>query len=299
VAVAIAIGTSGGVRDVAVRAEVQPRDHAAQPAPLPPPASRAAVRAVGAARFVRVQAPPDEIIRLDEGTIVLEVVSLPRGERFRVQTDDGVVEVRGTRFEVSASQRKLVAVSVSKGRVEVRSEAGALAVLDPGDEWVHNPTPAPPPAEVAPATPSSSHVSPKLPASASATREQATRAAKMSFDRAWSLLRLGHARDAAALFAEVERVARDAGTREDALYWRAVATARTGDAAEAKRLFVDLLKRFPRASRSGQAATALGWLLLDSGDTAAAAGAFERAINDQSPAIRASAAEGLRRATAR
>ena len=95
------------------------------------------------------------------------------------------------------------------------------------------------------------------------------------------------------------RVARDAGTREDALYWRAVATARTGDAAEAQRLFVDLLKRFPRASRSGQAATALGWLLLDGGDTAAAARAFERAINDQSPAIRGSAAEGLRRATGR
>ena len=298
-AIAIAIGTGGGAREVGGR-ERQPPDQIAQlaPAPVAEHVSRAAVRAVGAARFVRVQAPPDEIIRLDEGTIVLEVASLPRGERFRVQTDDGVVEVRGTRFEVSAAQRKLVAVSVSKGRVEVRSEAGALAVLDPGDEWVHNPTPAPPPAAVASPAPSP-RVSPKLPASEPATREQATRAAKMSFDRAWSLLRQGHARDAAALFAEVERVAGDAGTREDALYWRAVATARTGDAAEAQRLFVDLLKRFPRASRSGQAATALGWLLLDSGDTAAASRAFERAINDQSPAIRASAAEGLRRATAR
>ena len=305
--IAIAIGTGGGAREVG-GVDVQPPDQVAQlaPAPVAEHASRAAVRAVGAARFVRVQAPPDEIIRLDEGTIVLEVASLPRGERFRVQTDDGVVEVRGTRFEVSASQRKLVAVSVSKGRVEVRSEAGALAVLDPGDEWVHNPTPAPSPVAVPAPSP---RVSPKLPASEPATREpatrepatreQATRAAKMSFDRAWSLLRQGHARDAAALFAEVERVARDPGTREDALYWRAVATARTGDAGEAQRLFVDLLKRFPRASRSGQAATALGWLLLDSGDTAAAARAFERATDDPSPAIRASAAEGLRRATAR
>ena len=132
-----------------------------------------------------------------------------------------------------------------------------------------------------------------------ATREQATRAARTSFDRAWSLLRQGRAGDAAALFAEVERVARDQGTREDALYWRAVATAKTGDGAEARRLFGELLQRFPRASRSGQAATALGWLLLDSGDTIGAARAFERAVNDQSPAIRASAAEGLRRATAR
>jgi len=299
-AAAIAIGTAGSARDVAVQ-DLQPHHPGAQPAPPQPPASRAAVRAVGAARFVRVQAPPDEIIRLDEGTIVLEVASLPRGERFRVQTDDGAVEVRGTRFEVSASQRRLVAVSVSKGRVEVRSEAGALAVLDPGDEWVHNAPPAPPPAELTPPTPSSARAQstlPKPPASPPASRDQATRAAKMSFDRAWSLLRQGHARDAATLFAEVERDARDAGTREDALYWRAVATARTGDAAEAKRLFVDLLKRFPRASRTGQAATALGWLLLDGGDTAAASRAFERAVNDESPAIRASAAEGLRRAKA-
>jgi len=294
IAIAIAIGAAGGARDVGVQ-DVQRHDHGAHPALPPPPASRAAVRAVGAARFVRVQTPPDEIIRLDEGTIVLEVASLPPGERFRVQTDDGAVEVRGTRFEVSASQRRLVAVSVSKGRVEVRSEAGALAVLDPGDEWVHKA----PPAEVTPPATSSPRGNLKPLASPAATRDQATRAAKMSFDRAWSLLRQGHARDAAALFAEVERDARDAGTREDALYWRAVATARTGDGAEAQRLFVDLLQRFPRASRGGQAATALGWLLLDGGDTAAAARAFERAINDESPAIRASAAEGLRRAKAR
>ena len=152
----IAVGIAVGVR------EVRPGDHAqpGTPAPALAPASRVAVRAVGAARFVRAQAPPDEIIRLDEGTIVLEVAHLPRGERFRVQTNDGVVEVRGTRFEVSASQGRLVAVSVSKGRVEVRSESGALAVLDPGDEWVRNPTPAPaPPAAPAPvaAAPAPSH----------------------------------------------------------------------------------------------------------------------------------------------
>ena len=294
--VAIAVAMSTGARDV------RPGDQV-QAAPAPAPASRASVRAVGAARFVRVQAPPDEIIRLDEGTIVLEVAPLPRGERFRVQTNDGVVEVRGTRFEVSASDHSLVSVSVSKGRVEVQSQAGALAVLDPGDEWVRGPAPEPPAA--APASSASLQVSPKLAAAAAklpiqpAAREQATRAVKTSFDRAWSLLRQGHAREAAALFADVERAARDQGTQEDALYWRAVATARTGDGTEARRLFVALLKRFPRASRSGQAATALGWLLLDSGDTSEAARAFERAMNDPSPAIRASAAEGHRRATAR
>ena len=136
-------------------------------------------------------------------------------------------------------------------------------------------------------------------ASEPATREQATRAAKTSFDRAWSLLRQGHAREAAALFAEVERDARDAGTREDALYWRAVATARTGDAAEAQSAVRRAVEAFSArvSQRPGGHRARLAVARQRRHERAARA--FERAINDQSPAIRASAAEGLRRATAR
>jgi TolA-binding protein len=99
------------------------------------------------------------------------------------------------------------------------------------------------------------------------------------------------------LFAEVERLTSGQGMAEDALYWRAVATARAGDGREARVLFAGFLARFPKSSRAGQAATALGWLLLDAGDLPAARQTFERAVHDPSPTVRAGALDGLRRAT--
>src|SRR5205809_310350 len=68
-------------------------------------ASRASIRAIGNARFFRAQPPPDEIVRLDDGRIELDVNPLAAGERFRVVTDAGEVEVRGTIFEVLAAHR--------------------------------------------------------------------------------------------------------------------------------------------------------------------------------------------------
>jgi TolA-binding protein len=120
--------------------------------------------------------------------------------------------------------------------------------------------------------------------------------AHASFVRAWSLLRAGDARRAAALFAEVERTAGDRDIAEDALYWRAVATAKAGDRAAAQALFEQFFRRFPSSSRAGEAATALGWLYIESGELAAARRSFERAENDPSAAVRASARDGLRRA---
>jgi TolA-binding protein len=115
------------------------------------------------------------------------------------------------------------------------------------------------------------------------------------FGHAWSLLRSGDAKAAAAEFAEAEGVARGQDIEEDALYWRAVATARAGDSVGARGLFNAFLERFPRSSRAAEAAAAVGWLLLDGGETRAARRAFERAALDPSPAVRASAQEGLRR----
>jgi TolA-binding protein len=262
----------------------RPRDPVAPPVPAQAAAqTRASISAVGAARFARVRPPPDELVRLEEGSIVLEVTHLPPGERFRVQTDDGEVEVHGTRFEVTASNRKLVAVSVSKGRVAIASPSGAAAVLDAGDEWVASRSAAAP-AEVPPPAPPKAAVAVSSP-----------RAARASFDRAWSRLREGRAREAASSFAEVERLASDRGIKEDALYWRAVATARAGDPEAARRLFAEFLGRFPSASRRGEAATALGWLLLDAGEIDEAARAFDRGAKDRSPNVRESALEGLRR----
>jgi TolA-binding protein len=256
--------------------------------------SRAAIRAIGAARFTRVQTAPDDVVRLDHGAIVLEVSPLAAGERFRVRTDDAEVEVRGTRFEVSADEGKLMAVSVSSGRVEVRSPDGGHVVLEPGDEWVRGAeqpaggTRAPTPAHATP---------PRAAAARANVRTPPPRqAAPPSFVRAWSLLRQGSAREAAALFAEVERTAADPGIAEDALYWRAVATTKAGERAQAEALFERFLRSFPSSSRAGEAAAALGWLYVDSGQLVEARRAFERAADDPSAAVRTSARDGLRRA---
>ena len=274
------------------------------------PRSRAAVRAIGAARFSRVQVRPDDVLRLDDGTIVLEVAPLPSGERFRVMTEDAEVEVRGTRFQVSASRGKLTQVTVASGRVEVRSAGGGRVVLDPGDEWVSGAgeitgrgatskgtpetgQPSGPPGRSRLAR-GGTAVAPVAPAAAPSIPRQAARA---SFNRAWSVLRQGDAARAAALFAEVERTSGDSDIAEDALYWRSVATARAGDRPAARALFESFLRLFPASSRTGSAATALGWLYFENAQNDKARQAFERATGDPSPAVRASARDGLRRAS--
>ena len=269
------------------------------------PQSLASIHAFGAVHFARVQAPPDEIVRLDEGTISLDVTPLGLNQRFRVVTADAVVEVRGTSFRVSAAGRSLLAASVSHGRVEVRT-AGALAVLDAGDRWERDggttsPAPdVPPPAPTSPApartaapTPSRRHT----PAAATATApaRQPFELESALFDRGWASLRSGDAASAAALFARLEELARGRPIEEDALYWRAVAVARLRDPRAAARLFGQFLQRFARSPRADEAASARGWLLLETGDSDEAARAFQRASEDPSPAVRASAAEGLRR----
>ena len=303
--------------------------------------SRGSIRAIGPARFVRVQSQPDEIVRVDDGEIELEVAPLHTNQRFRVVTEDGEVEVRGTRFKVSVSNHSLAAVHVWRGRVEVHSRGGVFAVLEAGDAWVrataNSPAAVGPPTTVAPDVASPARPSsmgggpgPVAPASASLTPAPLSRRAKTatpakptaiaaeanalmpaepaplphderplagaaSFGHAWSLLRRGDAKTAAAEFGEVQRLAHGCDIEEDALYWHAVATARAGDPGRGRQLFGEFLARFPASSRAGEAEDALGWLLLEAGERRAAHHAFERAALDPSPRVQANAREGLRR----
>jgi TolA-binding protein len=211
----------------------------------------------------------------------------------------------------------------------VRSRGGAFAMLDVGDDWVRSSTAdAIPAGEAAtrdpagasssarekntdsgPAVPSglppSLRARPKGPQvprmiaqptpSLSAVKGQGTRPREApSFGHAWSLLRQGDTKTAAAEFGAVERLAQGRDLEEDALYWRAVATGRSGDVAGARGLFREFLDRFSGSSRAGAAAVSLGWLSFDSGDAHAARRAFERAALDRSPEVRSQAEEGLR-----
>ena len=283
-----------------VRRGASPEERASTaPPPTPvsasvPRTSRASIRAIGNARFFRAQPPPDEIVRLDDGRIELDVIPLAAGERFRVVTAHGEVEVRGTSFEVLASNGSLRSVSVSRGRVEVRS-GGGLSVLDAGDRWEEAPPPAPAPGPTAPEATPARH----LPAPKPRANQRASAAESALFDRAWSALRAGNAGDAAVTFADLERRARGHAIEEDALYWRAVSVARTKDSASAGLLFREFLRRFPASSRRGEAAVALGWILLDGENVSEARHAFEQALADPAASVRDSAAEGVRRTTPR
>jgi hypothetical protein len=279
-----------------------------------PAESRALIRAIGQARFTRAQLLPDEIVRVDDGEIELEISPLHAGERFRVVTDDGDVEVRGTSFKVAVTEHRLAAVHVWRGQVQVRSGDGAFVTLDAGDDWVRDPalpSHARLPAAAAPARATTSAAS-RLDHAASSHRRSArssasraslatpdpTAGAQTSFAHAWSLLRSGDPRAAAAELAQLQRQARGRDIEEDALYWRAVALHRSDDGAGAVACFAEFLERFPASSRAGEAAAALGWLLLQAGDRRGARQAFERAAGDPSPHVRSDAQQGLRRTQA-
>jgi TolA-binding protein len=193
-------------------------------------------------------------------------------------------------------------VSVSRGRVEVRSGGGGLAILDAGDRWEQEDAAAPASAATAPAAPHrpfAAGVAPSRPAPEPRARasQRPTAVESALFDSAWASLRAGNARDAAETFGELERRAQGRAIQEDALYWRAVATARCKESANAGRLFREFLAKFPRSARRGEAAVALGWILVDAGEFGEARGVFELAARDPAASVRASAAEGIRRTT--
>jgi hypothetical protein len=104
------------------------------------------IQQIGVARFERTSAAPDEVVRLDEGQVHISVAHLAPAERFRLETGDAVVEVRGTEFDVQASSGRLLAVAVERGRVEVRVGASEPAVLAEGGRWSASKSPiiAPP-----------------------------------------------------------------------------------------------------------------------------------------------------------
>jgi hypothetical protein len=276
--------------------------------------SLASIRAFGGARFRRMSTPPNETVGVESGRVAFEVTHLAPGQRFRVLTGDGEVEVRGTRFEVEARDDTLWAVTVSDGKVDVRV-GGRTLRLQAGDAWERE-RPSPATGKQALAAPAGSWSSsraatieiprgrpsrgvkahvvapPVQPAESKATTESGGR---QSFDLAWSYLRRGQWDEAIRSFAAVAEQTHGQGLEEDARYWQAVATARSGRSPEAMHLFETFLQAFPSGVRAGAATLALAWLRLDAGDVDRARILFDRAALDPSAKVREDAAEGLRR----
>ncbi|MEP6860853.1 MAG: FecR domain-containing protein [Deltaproteobacteria bacterium] len=273
----------------------------------------ATLEAIGPASFTRPSDGPDEVVRLSEGTLHVEVSPLSVGERCRIIAGDGEVEVRGTAFDVEVHGDHLVRVEVDHGRVEVRARGGTR-ILSSGGRWeVLGPAPAvlamPPtrstrsddatvpspssgpavalrPAHVTSNVIARDHSNP-APIVADAVRE-----AEREFRAGWGALNAGDPRLAAEAFARAVAVDPRGAMAEDSAYWRAVALSRARDVA-ARDAFTSFLAQFPRATHAGDATIALGWILLRSGERDNAAARFHAAESDSSERIRANARAGL------
>ncbi len=249
------------------------------------PIHRGRVTAIDTARFFVLEAQPDEIVRLIEGTIAVSVEPLHDGERFRVVSGDGEVEVRGTRFEVTARGDRLEAVNVRRGRVEVRKDGVLAALLGPGDRWDRPAPPAPEP----PPPPAVALVPKKAPPEPPPVGAEDARV----YERAWTALRAGRFDAAAAEFAEVQRRTDDPVLREDAAYFEGVSLARASRPDPAIRSMETFLERYPRSERVEEVAAMLGWLLFDRGETDRARPLFERAAAASSSRVRESGERGI------
>ena len=157
----VALAVASGVAAAALASFVRPRPRGADAAP----ASLASIRAVGATSFSRLQPPPDELVRLDTGTLQITVGRVGEGRRFRVATDDAVIDASEGRLRVEARAHVLVAVRVFAGYADVKAK-GEHAALRAGDEWAREPSDVlasheEPATATAPAPPRASEAAPR------------------------------------------------------------------------------------------------------------------------------------------
>jgi TolA-binding protein len=286
------------------------------PAPLPAPALvlRGTVHAQPGAKFRLVSGQPDEVVHLAEGTLAVEVEHLQPGERFRVVTGAGELEVRGTAFAVRATSDRMDGVRVDRGRVEVRPQGEASRLVAAGEAWGATlpvfafPAATPPapvqPVPAAPAAPRPAPMKPvhrpvpapvitappTLPAPA---RSAVPSAQEQAFDAGFTALKAGEfAKAADGLSAALASDPRGP-LAEELRFWGGVAAARAGRASQALGLLRELLVLHPSSAHAGEAAAAVGWLLVNAGDAHAAEPYFRQALQDRNAEVRASAQQGL------
>jgi hypothetical protein len=213
------------------------------------------------AAFERRGPDSDQIVRVTEGTIALEVEHLAPGQRFRVVIGDAELEVRGTRFEVSVEHDRLRVVRVIEGRVELRHERLPIQALGPGERWEaparagESAAPAPSLANES-ASPPSSRVARRDPSTSAEVTENGPPRAEKQFQEGFEAMRQGDSARAAAAF-EASVRAGDSAVAEDAAFWRAVALSKSGDRDKAVTALRAFLAAYPGSARADQARTLL------------------------------------------
>lgn len=221
-----------------------------------------------------------------KGSFELWVSKLGAGQRFLLELPDGELEVQGTRFVVDVDGERTRSVRVLEGRVALRLREQDPLVLHAGDSW---------PAELvlrsetveadAPGTPEANDVAPQasdtspggaetfdpklaqrpapgraIPSESDerAEKERSPSGAGSDFVRAMSAFSAGDYGRAEQLFVAFERNHPGDARMEDALFLRAVARLRRGDADGARAIARDYVERYPSGLRKVEAERILG-----------------------------------------
>ena len=266
--------------------------------PKAPALTLATVEATADARYALEGPNEDEIIRLRDGTVTVQVTHLEPGERFRVITGDAEVEVRGTKFSVTAKDNKLLKVVVVEGKVEVRPARGAAALLLPSQAWDVEKEPAPLNAASTQATtlaalPEAPKAPAKDPKILKPEPKPTRNPSEEAFDAGLALMREADYSQASARFLEAATLDPASPIVEDARFWYATTLNRAGDKAKARTALTAFVAKYPNSPKRGEAAIALGSLLLEGGDLDGAQIMFESAQDDPAPVVQQSAKNGL------
>ena len=269
------------------------------------PTYRGAVRAQPGARFVRSTGAPDEVVRLYEGKISVDVTALQAGERFRVVVADAEIEGQGAAFDVVAAGDTLESVQVVQGRIDVRPARRSQVVVIAGQRWEaevvpvqttlleREPVVAEQPVPIPATRPATATATPKTTAIATRGASPGELPMPKLFDHGWKQLHTGDPRAAIETFDDA--LARYPGDplAEDVAFWRGVALARAKRSADAIRALAAFADGHTGSPRFGEASAMLGWLLVDAGQLDAAERRFGAARQDPVAAVRTSAEKGL------
>jgi hypothetical protein len=209
-------------------------------------------------------------LELQHGELSVHVVKLTAGQSFILRLPDGELEVRGTRFTVTADLGRTQRVGVSEGRVALRLRGRPEALLGAGQSWqLDSVTPeasarahSSPPSTAVPA-PSDAERGAKPPRPVTSARARpAAAGAEPSpsgdFAVAMASFSRGDFATAEQLFERFEAQHPQSSQVEDSLFLRAVARLRRGDGPGAQSLAAQYVRRYPRGFRADEAKRIVG-----------------------------------------
>jgi len=267
-------------------------------------------------------------LRLENGTLTVNVPMVDPTRTFEVITDDGVLQTENAQFDVVATNNRLVSLTVLRGKVAVQGTGGAQVFVSAGNSWVREldspvvavgavePAPLPEQAEMtktvredltvrepngerAPKSwPRRNHATQRHPNSSDVKVSPAAPIAseapsQSAFAKGWHAMKQERFQQAAELFSEAIESGTSENAKQDASYWRAAALGRAGERFKAIEAFRWFVGHYPKSPRVGEASAMLGWLLIEDNRFDEAEIHFFRGSQDMSMRVRASAEAGL------